>query len=241
MRGKDFSTGLRGVLFEAPHYERMGAAIWLYGWLVLRQTHETDGVGFVLGGAPVSYREIEEETGFNRRTLERWMAHLRARSYIWTEARPGGISIRILRAKKFPQRNPQVAAEVRKTAERRDNLAGGPAESGGAGPQNCGDDHQQKFVFPQVTGGIGSGFVAGKVEKKIRPSLPSRHDPKTCGCNYCRAARQAEEQKRREKEARERELSPAELLELLRIQNRLMREEEVQRALRVGRGPEPPR
>src|SRR5579864_1436055 len=73
MRGKDFNTGLRGVLFEAQHYERMGAAVWLYGWLVLRQTHQSGSVGWVLGGAPISYREIEEETGFNRRTLERWM------------------------------------------------------------------------------------------------------------------------------------------------------------------------
>lgn len=238
MRGKDFSTGLRGVLFEAQHYERMGAAIWLYGWLVLRQTHESDGVGFVLGGAPVSYREIEEETGFNRRTLERWMAQLRARSYIWTQPLPGGISIRILRAKKFPQRNPQG---VRKNAEHRDNFAGPSAESGGASPQNCVDERQQRFSFPQVADGIGSGCVAGRVERKTRAPLPARHDPKTCGCNYCRKAREAEDRKRREKEARERELSPAELLELVRIQNRLMREEEVQRALRVGRGPEPSR
>jgi hypothetical protein len=69
MREKDFNTGLRGVLFESRHYARMGAAVWLYGWLVLRQTHQSGGVGYVLGGAPVTYREIEEETGFNRRTL----------------------------------------------------------------------------------------------------------------------------------------------------------------------------
>jgi hypothetical protein len=37
MRGKNNSTGLGGVLFEAKHYEQMGAAIWLCGWLVLRQ------------------------------------------------------------------------------------------------------------------------------------------------------------------------------------------------------------
>jgi len=64
MRGKDFNAGLRGVLFEVRHYKRMGAAVWLYGWLVLRQTHQTGSLGWVLGGSPVSYREIEEETGF---------------------------------------------------------------------------------------------------------------------------------------------------------------------------------
>ncbi len=89
MREKDYNTGLRGVLFEAQHHARMGAAIWLYGWLVLRQTHQTGTTGWVLGGAPISYREIEEETGFNRRTLERWMRLLRKHEYISTALRAG--------------------------------------------------------------------------------------------------------------------------------------------------------
>jgi DNA-binding transcriptional ArsR family regulator len=108
MREKNYSTGLRGVLFEAQHYSRMGAAVWLYGWLVLRQTHQSGSLGFVLGGKPVSYREIEEETGFNPRTLERWMRTLRDRGYIETEAVGGGVVIRITKAKKF-QRFPQGA------------------------------------------------------------------------------------------------------------------------------------
>jgi len=101
MREKNFSTGLRGVLFEARHYARMGSAIWLYGWLVLRQTHQSGTVGWVLGGAPVRYREIEEETGFNRRTLERWLSALRREGYIETTAAQEGISIRITKAKNF--------------------------------------------------------------------------------------------------------------------------------------------
>jgi hypothetical protein len=100
MREKNFNTGLRGVLFEAQHYARMGAAVWLYGWLVLRQTHQTGEIGHVLGGAPIAYREIEEETGFNRRTLESWMRVLRREGYIETRSLPGGIAIRILKAKK---------------------------------------------------------------------------------------------------------------------------------------------
>lgn len=107
MRGKDFNTGLRGVLFEAQHYKRMGAAVWLYGWLVLRQTHQSGSVGWVLGGSPISYREIEQETGFNRRTLERWMNMLRRHGYIETEAAPAGVIVRLTKAKKFPQGGPQ--------------------------------------------------------------------------------------------------------------------------------------
>jgi hypothetical protein len=100
MRERDFNTGLRGVLFEAKHYARMGPAIRLYGWLVLRQTHQSQGVGYVLGGAPVTYREIESETGFNRRTLEAWMRVLRREGYVQTHNLPAGISVRILKAKK---------------------------------------------------------------------------------------------------------------------------------------------
>jgi hypothetical protein len=100
MREKDFNTGLRGVLFEAGHYARMGSAVWLYGWLVLRQTHQSGGIGYVLGGSPVTYREIEEETGFNRRTLEAWMRTLRRQGYIETRQDRGGIVVLILKAKK---------------------------------------------------------------------------------------------------------------------------------------------
>jgi hypothetical protein len=97
LRESHYNTGLRGVLFDAGHYARMGSAVWLYGWLALRQTHQTGTIGWVLGGAPIHYREIEEETGFNRRTLERWMKNLRRQKYIETTVVDGGIAIRILK------------------------------------------------------------------------------------------------------------------------------------------------
>lgn len=108
MRENNYNTGLRGVLFEAKHYARMGSAVWLYGWLVLRQTHQTGTVGWVLGGAPIHYREIEEETGFNRRTLERWMKDLRRQKYIETAVVDSGITVKILNAK-------NICIELRKT------------------------------------------------------------------------------------------------------------------------------
>ena len=101
MRGKDFNTGLRGGLLDVRHYKRMGAALWLYGWLVLRQTSQSADVGLVLGGKPVSYREIEEETGFARKTLERWMHILRQKGYVETIAAPAGVVVKIMKAKKF--------------------------------------------------------------------------------------------------------------------------------------------
>jgi hypothetical protein len=152
MRGKDYNTGLRGVLFEARHYERMGAAVWLYGWLVLRQTHQQGDIGWVLGGAPISYREIEEETGFNVRTLERWMHTLRREGYIRTEAAPAGVSVRIMKAKKFPQGGRRNADGVRK-------IAGGATQTRVAIGRNPAWNQQ-------IAERIGSSSVAASQERR---------------------------------------------------------------------------
>lgn len=162
MREKNFSTGLRGVLFEARHYARMGSAIWLYGWLVLRQTHQSGEVGWVLGGAPVSYREIEEETGFNRRTLERWLSELRREGYIETTATQGGVSIRITKAKKFPQGTRKSAEGVRKIA--------------GSGTRNCGPNTSQDFTYEQFADGMNSSLIA-----RIKEREAQRESLKICG------------------------------------------------------------
>lgn len=163
MREKNFHCGLRGVLFEARHYARMGSAIWLYGWLVLRQTHQTGAVGWVLGGAPVSYREIEEETGFNRRTLERWMRDLRREKYIETEATPGGVVVRITKAKKYAQPGRGFAEGARKNAWGR--------------PRNRGANAAESDENAKDAAGISSKSIerrkeninpSGLVEKKIQ-------------------------------------------------------------------------
>jgi hypothetical protein len=151
MRGKDYNAGLRGVLFEARHYERMGAAIWLYGWLVLRQTHQQGDIGWVLGGAPISYREIEEETGFNVRTLERWMRSLRQHGYIQTQAAPAGIIVRITKAKKYPQAGRKLAEGVRRIA--------------GRSPEKCVASERYPLQKQYVAGVIGSSFIARSPER----------------------------------------------------------------------------
>src|SRR5271154_4601140 len=159
MRGKDYNAGLRGVLFEARHYEQMGAALWLYGWLVLRQTHQSGSIGWVLGGAPISYHEIEEETGFNPRTLERWMKTLRKHRYVETEAVPSGIRVRITKAKKFPQGGRNLADRLRKVAE--------------GSPQNRVATHSQSSSNQNFTAGIGSSSV-GRSQEIQNPRAPFR-------------------------------------------------------------------
>jgi hypothetical protein len=165
MREKNYNTGLRGVLFEAQHYARMGSAIWLYGWLVLRQTHQTGTTGWVLGGAPVTYREIEGETGFNRRTLERWMCVLRRNAYIATEAAPGGVIVRILKAKKYLHRpngpNASAALRARKVAET-------VRKVGERGPQDCVAKRGQNQKNESDAAGISSSSVERIKDKEQR-------------------------------------------------------------------------
>jgi hypothetical protein len=160
MRGKDFSTGLRGGLFEQQHYTRMGAAIWLYGWLVLRQTNQHEGVGFVLGGKPIPYREIEEETGFNRRTLERWMRDLRRAGYIETKIAPAGVMIRITKAKKFPQ----LAQGGRK-------FEGGARTFADPRPQSCVADEPEVLTGQQRTSRMNSLFLEESIEKQRKSEI----------------------------------------------------------------------
>jgi hypothetical protein len=238
MRGKDYNAGLRGVLFEARHYDRMGAAVWLFGWLVLRQTHQQGKTGWVLGGSPISYREIEEETGFNVRTLERWMRTLRRHGYIEAEAAPAGIIVRIMKAKKFPQDGRKFAGGVRRAA--------------GSATQNCVANQRNTAWNQQNAGRIGSSSVARsqenskeqdihrvfhrKVENLRSPGQNS--DAKPSGLDQTQnpnrrfesefpANAHLQQQKRFFLEARLRQ-------QLLRAE----REEAVRRELSVGSGPE---
>jgi hypothetical protein len=171
MREKNYNTGLRGVLFEAGHYARMGSAIWLYGWLVLRQTHQTGAIGWVLGGAPVTYREIEAETGFNPRTLERWMSLLRRNAYIATEVAPGGVIVRILKAKKHLQGprlgNPADVPRARKVAETVRRVAGGGPHTSVA----CHNESEGNERFAERIGSSSVGRIKEKAQQEIHRAV----------------------------------------------------------------------
>jgi len=249
MRGKDFNTGLRGVLFEARHYERMGAAVWLYGWLVLRQTHQHGDLGCVLGGSPISYREIEEETGFKRRTLECWMRVLRRQGYIETSTAPGGVIVRITKAKKFAQ-------GVRNSAEGVRDSAGGVRKDAVGFTQSRVANEAQRFSNQQVADRIGSSYVARIIDKEAKTENPSH----SCGklhkaeqkpnrtsyqnqnSNPSRlSSNQKQEPYRSQAEiAREQYLFVREA-RIRWAELRKQREEETRRELYVGTGPEPER
>jgi len=246
MRGKDFNCGLRGVLFEAHHCDRMGSAIWLYGWLVLRQTHQCGDIGWVLGGAPVNYREIENETGFNRRTLERWMRILRSHGYVETRVVPSGIIIQIRKAKKFPQPGRNSAEGVRRIAEGARKVAEGGAHS-------CVGYASQLAEGPSVTPRIGSSSVEAEIERKRRggdeqvfhslrnkfpqPPVQATH-AKHSGNPFPLGSKQ---NPRRRSHSSDGLQPPFDFVQEMRMRLQLLRaerEEAVRRELGVGAGPE---
>jgi hypothetical protein len=58
-----------GELSNRRRYDRMGSASSMCAWLILRQTPHQGETGCVLGGSPVTYREIENDKGFDSQTL----------------------------------------------------------------------------------------------------------------------------------------------------------------------------
>jgi hypothetical protein len=170
-------------------------------------------MGLVLGGRPVSYREIEEETGFHPRTLERWMRVLRREGYIETIPTPAGVIVRITKAKKFPQ----MPADWRALARR---SAGRLANSAEQHPQNCGPSHSQATEEAAVAGGIASRYLEDKNQihfdqqtSTIKPNDSTAEaqrktpaEPVARGAEACSISRQWRDRKEAREELVRREL-----------------------------------
>lgn len=111
MKGKELNSGIRGGLWHAKHYLAMGDAIWLFGWLVHRQTTQKNGEGLVLRGMLLTYDAIAQDTGYNPLTLKKWMRCLREKGYV--SVKHGCYSkmvVRVLKAKKFAAKQLSMVA-----------------------------------------------------------------------------------------------------------------------------------
>lgn len=96
-----WNSGLTNGVFHAKHADKMGMAIYLFAWIVSRQTGlAPDGRGVVLHGQAITYDLIARDTGHPRRTLERWMEILADHKYVATERLHRGIRIYVLKPKK---------------------------------------------------------------------------------------------------------------------------------------------
>ncbi|HXL21950.1 MAG TPA: hypothetical protein VOA78_05760 [Candidatus Dormibacteraeota bacterium] len=81
-----FWSGLKGGLFEAKHRKAMGEAVWLFGWLCMRQSQINEsGEGLPHYGNPLTFAEIADDTGFPISTLRKWSDRLGRTGYIHTQ------------------------------------------------------------------------------------------------------------------------------------------------------------
>ena len=96
-----YYSGIRNGLWERKHEEKMGKAVWLFGWLVGRQTTQNGSTGLVLGGKILTWGWVAEKTEWPIRNLQRWSELLRREGYIEIIHAKRGFIVKILNAKKF--------------------------------------------------------------------------------------------------------------------------------------------
>lgn len=106
--------GAKGGLLAEKHYYAMRESIWLFQWLLLRQTGLNEiGEGIVNYGHPITRAEIQADTGYGESRIERWTDRLRRTEYIRTEKRGNdGLIFFVLEAKHKTKRA-KVAASMR--------------------------------------------------------------------------------------------------------------------------------
>ena len=80
---ESFWSGLKGGIFDAKHTKAMGSAIWLFGYLCMRQTQLNEsGEGLPRYGNPISRADITGDTGWTLKQIEHWTAKLVGAGYI---------------------------------------------------------------------------------------------------------------------------------------------------------------
>jgi hypothetical protein len=120
-------------IFE--HYDRIGDAIWEFLWCIDKVTVERDGVGMVLGGAPVKLEKIVAELkGSRKETVRLHFKRLVTEKYLMMRRTPYGQVIGVLNSKKFDiwkrKEKPQgtVSGDDSPTQEKREKRVSLPPE-----------------------------------------------------------------------------------------------------------------
>ena len=112
----------------------MGKAVWLFGWLVSRQTTQNGSTGLVLGGKVLTWEWVAAKSGWPIRTLQRWCEILQREGYIESTPTQHGFTVRIRNAKKFLHWQGSLfpgTPEVASLATNGDTKSGGPATKSG--------------------------------------------------------------------------------------------------------------
>ena len=83
------------------HRKRMGSAVWEFMWLLDKITKiDEDGIGWVLGGKPVTLAQISEDLEIAQNHVSENLTKLKKEGYLEITRTPHGLSIKVAKAKK---------------------------------------------------------------------------------------------------------------------------------------------
>lgn len=117
---ENFWVGAKGGLIEEKHYLCMRESVWLFLFLLLKQTAVSEGgEGVVNYGHPLTREEIADQTGFLESRIKVWTDRLRRTGYVRTEKGGNdGLIFFILAAKNKAKSKRQVGVSTyRPTSE----------------------------------------------------------------------------------------------------------------------------
>lgn len=83
------------------HCGRIGPALWEFVWLIDKITEELDGLGLVLGGAPVKIKRIATDLDRGEHTVRRNLDRLERENYIDRTRTPYGFTVKVRNSHKF--------------------------------------------------------------------------------------------------------------------------------------------
>ena len=83
------------------HCGKIGPALWEFVWCLDKITEESDGIGVVLGGAPVKIKQIANDLARGEHTVRRNLDRLEDGNYISRTRTPYGFTIRVRNSYKF--------------------------------------------------------------------------------------------------------------------------------------------
>jgi len=83
------------------HCGKIGPALWEFVWCLDKITEESDGIGVVLGGAPVKIKQIANDLARGEHTVRRNLDRLEDGNYINRTRTPYAFTIRVRNSYKF--------------------------------------------------------------------------------------------------------------------------------------------
>jgi hypothetical protein len=83
------------------HCRKIGSALWEFVWCLDKITEESDGIGVVLGGAPVKIKQIANDLARSEHTVRRNLDRLQDGNYVNRTRTPYGFTIRVRNSYKF--------------------------------------------------------------------------------------------------------------------------------------------